>query len=185
MQSILTFTWSPEGHSEVREIQAALHNGGAACREAAVTGVLKVGAAEHVATMNVTRSHMGGDEDCPQVCGHRVKTPDKKVTQILMEILVRKELIWWKEGGEDGHHLIRQSSPDPQGGPGDRGGRAVCVGGTVKSWRSGASCSLGRLWTSQLSQEQSPGECRSGGATPAVQRGSVLRMLLLGLNSLK
>ncbi len=40
--------------------------------------------------MNMTRSHMGGDEDCPQVCGHQMKFLDRKVTQILMEILVEK-----------------------------------------------------------------------------------------------
>ncbi len=41
----------------------------------------------------------------------------------------------------------------------------------------------GRLWTSQLSQEQSTGERRSRRATPAVQQGSVPRMLLLVLIS--
>jgi hypothetical protein len=40
---------------------------------------------------------MGGDEDCPQGCGHRVKFLDRKVTQILMEILIEKEWIWWSK----------------------------------------------------------------------------------------
>jgi hypothetical protein len=46
-----------------------------------------------------------------------------------------------------------------------------------------SSLQLGRLRTSQLSQEQLTGERRSRRATPAVQRGSVPRMLLLGLKS--
>jgi len=67
----------------------------AACREAVETGKLKVGKLEHAVIMNVTRSHLGGGEDCSQGCGHRIKFLDRKVTQVLMEILVTKEWIWW------------------------------------------------------------------------------------------
>jgi hypothetical protein len=55
---------------------------------------------EHAVVMNVTKSHIGGDEDCPQRCGHRVKLLEKKVTQILMEIFVEKEWIWWSKTGK-------------------------------------------------------------------------------------
>ncbi len=69
----------------------------AACEEAARTWLLKVGKMEQTVVMNRTRSHMGGDEDCPQGCGHRIKALDRKVTQILMEVLIEKEWIWWSK----------------------------------------------------------------------------------------
>jgi hypothetical protein len=43
---------------------------------------------EHTVVMNRTRSHMGRDEDCPQGCGHGIKSLDRKVTQILIEVLI-------------------------------------------------------------------------------------------------
>jgi hypothetical protein len=74
-----------------------------------------------------------------------------------------------------------------QKGSSPAGGRRHKVGGRgrqrqgKKRGESGQSLPQGQ--TRQLSQEQSTGERRSGRATPAVQRGSVPRMLLLGLNS--
>jgi hypothetical protein len=59
--------------------------------------MLKIGKLEHAVIMNATRSHLGGGEDCPQGCGYRVEFLDRKVTQVLMEILVRKVWIWWSK----------------------------------------------------------------------------------------
>jgi hypothetical protein len=97
-QSVLSYTCSPEGHAWTVRFEGFRQPYGmdaAAYWEAAVTVVLKVGTMEHAVTMHMTRSHIGGDEDCPQVCGRRMKILGRKVTQILME--VRKERIWWKE----------------------------------------------------------------------------------------
>ncbi len=69
----------------------------AACEEAARTWLLKVGKMEQTVVMNRTRSHLGGDKDCPQGCRHRIKSLDRKVTQILMEVLIEKERIWWSK----------------------------------------------------------------------------------------
>ncbi len=150
-----------------------------------MTGVLRIGTMEHTVTRNMTRSHMGGDDDCPQACGHRMKIPDRKVTQILMEILVRKEWIWWKEiarmviTSSDRAALVHEDGQ-------------VTMEDGLYVWEALSRAEevelpagRGRFRTSQLSQEQSTGERRSGQATPAVQRRSVPRMLLLGLNSSK
>jgi hypothetical protein len=100
MQSVLTFTCSPECYGRSVKFERFRQPWGveaAACREAAGTGLLKVGMIEHAVVMNMTRSHMGGDEDCSKVYEYRVKILDRKVTQILMEIFVKKEWIWWNE----------------------------------------------------------------------------------------
>jgi hypothetical protein len=47
--------------------------------------------------MNMRRSHMGGGEDCSEGCGLQTGLLDRKITQVLMEVLVEKEWIWWNE----------------------------------------------------------------------------------------
>ncbi len=69
----------------------------AACWEAVKSGKLKIGELEHSVIMNATRGHLGGGEDCSRGCGHQVELLDRKVTQVLMEILVKKEWIWWSK----------------------------------------------------------------------------------------
>jgi hypothetical protein len=69
----------------------------AACWEALKSGKLKVGELEHPVTMNGTRSHMAGMEDCSGNCGSQARVLNRKITQVLMEVLIEKERIWWNE----------------------------------------------------------------------------------------
>ncbi len=50
---------------------------------------------EHPVTMNRTRSRMAGMEDCSGNCRSRTQTLNRKITQVLMEILIEREWIWW------------------------------------------------------------------------------------------
>jgi hypothetical protein len=68
-----------------------------ACWEAVESGKLKVGELEHPVVMNTTRSHMEGREDCFGSCGPQAGLLNKKITQVLVEALIKKEWIWWNE----------------------------------------------------------------------------------------
>jgi hypothetical protein len=72
----------------------------AACWGALKSGKLKVGELEHPVSMNGTSGHMAGMEDCSWNCGSQARTLNRKITQVLMEVLVEKEWIWWN--GEKG-----------------------------------------------------------------------------------
>jgi hypothetical protein len=99
-QSVLTFLCGTNGRSRAvkfEKCQQPCVTEAAPCREAAKTKILKVGKLEHAVIMNETRSQLGGDEDCHRGCGYRVEFLDRKVTQVLMEILVKKEWIWWSK----------------------------------------------------------------------------------------
>jgi hypothetical protein len=96
-QSVLTLLCSPDGHPRSVKFENFRQLCGveaAASKEAARTGLLKIGKMEHAVVMNMTRNHMGGDEDCPQGWGHQKKFLDRKIIQILMEILIEKERVW-------------------------------------------------------------------------------------------
>ncbi len=67
----------------------------AACWEALESGKLKVGELERPVAMNRTRSHMAGMEDCSGSCGSRTRTLNRKITQVLKEVLIEKEWICW------------------------------------------------------------------------------------------
>jgi hypothetical protein len=67
----------------------------AACRKALESGRLQIGEMEYSVAMNRTRSHMAGVESCSGSCGRRTRTLERKITQDLMEVLVRKDWIWW------------------------------------------------------------------------------------------
>jgi hypothetical protein len=45
--------------------------------------------------MNRTRSHMAGVEDCSGSCRRQTKALERKIAQVLMEVLVEKDWIWW------------------------------------------------------------------------------------------
>jgi hypothetical protein len=68
-----------------------------ACWEALESSKLKVGELEHPVVMNTTRSHMEGSEDCSGSCRPRAGILNRKITQVLMEVLIEKEWIWWNE----------------------------------------------------------------------------------------
>jgi hypothetical protein len=48
-------------------------------------------------TMNQTRSHMTNEEECTKGCGTPVVALERKIVQVLMEVLVEKDWIWWNE----------------------------------------------------------------------------------------
>ncbi len=67
----------------------------AACWEALESGRLKVGEAEYPMTMNQTRSHMAVEEECAKGCMAPVVALERKIVQVLMEVLVEEDWIWW------------------------------------------------------------------------------------------
>jgi hypothetical protein len=99
-QSVLTFLCSSDGRSRKVKFEKFRQPCGiraAACWEAIETGKLKIGKLEHTVIMNATRSHLEEGEDCSRGCGYRVEFLDRMVTQVLMEILVKKEWTWWSK----------------------------------------------------------------------------------------
>ncbi len=67
----------------------------AACWEALRDGRLKVGEMEYPTTMNQTRSHVVGEGGCSGNCRPPVKALERKIVQVLMEVLVEEDWIWW------------------------------------------------------------------------------------------
>jgi hypothetical protein len=67
----------------------------AACWEALENGRLKIGEREYPVMMNQTRSYMAGEEGCSGSCRQQVRALERKVVQILMEVLVEEDWIWW------------------------------------------------------------------------------------------
>jgi hypothetical protein len=47
--------------------------------------------------MNATRSHMEGIEDCSGSFRPKAGILNRKVTQVFMEVRIKKEWFWWKE----------------------------------------------------------------------------------------
>jgi hypothetical protein len=56
---------------------------------------LKVGEAEYPVMMNQTRSHMAGKEGCSGYCETPATALERKIVQVLMEVLVEEDWIWW------------------------------------------------------------------------------------------
>ncbi len=67
----------------------------AACWKALESGELEIGEMEYPVTVNQTRSHMAGEEGCSGSCRQRARVLERKVTQVLMEVLVEEGWIWW------------------------------------------------------------------------------------------
>jgi hypothetical protein len=67
----------------------------AACWEARKSSRLKVGEAEYPTMMNQTRSHMVGEEGCSGSCKTPAIALERKIVQVLMEVLVEEDWIWW------------------------------------------------------------------------------------------
>jgi hypothetical protein len=66
----------------------------AACWKALESGELEIGEIAYPVTMNQTRSHMGGEEGCSGSCRQQARVLERKITQVLMEVLVEKDWIW-------------------------------------------------------------------------------------------
>jgi hypothetical protein len=99
-QSVLSFMCGLDGRTKVVKYEKFRQPCGiqpAACWGALKSGKLKVGELEHPVAMNGTKSHMAGMEDCSGSCGPQARTLNRKITQVLMEVLIEKEWIWWNE----------------------------------------------------------------------------------------
>ncbi len=66
-----------------------------ACWGALKNGRLKIGAIEYPMMMNQTRSHMTGEEGCSGSCRPPVTALERKMVQVLMEVLVEEDWVWW------------------------------------------------------------------------------------------
>ncbi len=99
-QSVLRFMCVPDswmGKVKFEKFRQPCGIQATACWEAVESGRLRVGELEHPVVMNKTRSHMEGSEDCSRSCGPQAGLLNRKITQVLMEVLVEKEWIWWNE----------------------------------------------------------------------------------------
>jgi hypothetical protein len=100
MQSSLSFMCGLDGRTRKVSYEKFRQPCGvqpAACWEALRSGKLKVGEAEYPTTINQTRSYMAGEEGCAGNCGTPVVALERKIVQILMEVLVEEDWIWWNE----------------------------------------------------------------------------------------
>jgi hypothetical protein len=100
MQSSLSFMCGLDGRTKKVKYEKFRQPCGVqprACWEALKSGKLKVGEAEYPTTTNQTRSHMAGEERCTGSCGTPVVALERKIVQVLMEVLVEEDWIWWNE----------------------------------------------------------------------------------------
>ncbi len=99
-QSVLMFTCGLDGRMSKVKFEKFRQPCGiqpTACWEALESSKLKVGQLEHPVVINATRSHMEGIEDCSGGWGLRAGILNRKIAQVLMEVLVEMEWIWWNE----------------------------------------------------------------------------------------
>jgi hypothetical protein len=97
MQSSLSFMCGPDGQTKKVKYEKFRHPCGVhprACWEALESGRLKVGEAEYPVTVNQTRSHTVNEERCAGSCGTPVFALERKIVQVLMEVLVEEDWIW-------------------------------------------------------------------------------------------
>jgi hypothetical protein len=100
MQSSLSFMCGLDGRSKKVKYEKFRQPCGVqptACWEASRSGKLKVGEVEYPTTMNQTRSHMASEDGCAGGCRAPVVPLERKIVQVLMEVLVEEDWIWWNE----------------------------------------------------------------------------------------
>jgi hypothetical protein len=98
MQSSLSFMCGPDGRTRKVRYEKFRQPCGvqpAACWEAPKNGKLKVGETEYPTTTNQTRSHLSGEEGCVGSCRPPAIALERKIVQVLMEVLVEEDWIWW------------------------------------------------------------------------------------------
>ncbi len=52
---------------------------------------------EYPVKVNQTRSHMANEEYCAKGCKEPVTALERKIVQVLMEVLVEEDWIWWNK----------------------------------------------------------------------------------------
>jgi hypothetical protein len=100
MQSSLTFTCGLGGRTQRVRYEKFRQPCGVqstACWKALESGKLKVGEIEYPVKMNQTRSHMANEEDCARGCKTPAVALERKIVQVLMEVLVEEDWIWWNK----------------------------------------------------------------------------------------
>jgi hypothetical protein len=100
MQSSLSFRRGLDGRTKKVKYEKFRQPCGVqptACWEASRSGKLKVGEMEYPTTMNQTRSHMASEDGCAGSCRAPVVPLERKIVQVLMEVLVEEDWIWWNE----------------------------------------------------------------------------------------
>jgi hypothetical protein len=98
MQSSLSFMCGVDGRARKVKYNKFRQPCGVqptACWKALRDGRLKVGEMEYHMTINQTRSHMAGEEGCSGSCRPPTKALERKIVQVLMEVLVEEDWIWW------------------------------------------------------------------------------------------
>jgi len=99
-QSLLTFTCGLGGRTQRIKYEKFRQPCGVqptACWKALESGKLKVGEIEYPVEMNQTRSHMANEEDCAKGCEKPIVALERKIVQVLMEVLVEEDWIWWNK----------------------------------------------------------------------------------------
>jgi hypothetical protein len=97
-QSSLTFTCGWGGRTQRVKYEKFRQPCGVqptACWKALESGKLKVGELEYPVKVNQTRSHMANEEYCAKGCNEPVTTLERRIVQVLMEVLVEEDWIWW------------------------------------------------------------------------------------------
>ncbi len=179
MQSSLSFMCGLDGRTRKVKYEKFRQPCGvqlAACWEALKNSRLKVGEMEYSVTINQTRSHMAGEEGRSGGCRQQVRALERKIVQVLMEVLVEEDWIWWNADKNQVATKSGKVTTVP------RGGEAILEDGLWgmdpgQSRRSQPSHRWGRDSFQGLVKNQQREEHRTGLATPAVQRGSVPRRL--------
>jgi hypothetical protein len=98
MQSSLSFMGRLDGRTRKVKYEKFRQHCGvqpAACWDALKNGRLKIGEIEYPTTTNQTRSHMTGEEGCSESCRPPATALERKMVQVLMEVLVEEDWIWW------------------------------------------------------------------------------------------
>jgi hypothetical protein len=97
-QSSLTFTCGLGGRTQRVKYEKFRQPCGVqptACWKALESGKLKVGEMEYPVKVNQTGSHMANEEYCAKGCNEPVTALERKIVQVLMEVLVEEDWIWW------------------------------------------------------------------------------------------
>jgi hypothetical protein len=126
MQSSLSFMCGLDGRTRKVEYEKFRQPCGVqpvACWGALESGRLKVGEAEYPVTMNQTRSHMVNEERCAGSCRTPVVALERKIVQVLMEVLVEEDWIWWNKEKNQAATKLPKDDLGSQEGGGHPGGR--------------------------------------------------------------
>jgi hypothetical protein len=98
MQSSLSFMCGVDGRAKKVKYEKFRQPCGVqstACWEALKNGRLKVKEREYPTTMNQTRNHMASEEGCSGSCRPQASVLERKIVQVLMEVLVEEDWVWW------------------------------------------------------------------------------------------